>query len=503
MSLRRSVAANFAASGWMALMSLAFVPLYVRYLGIESYALIGFFATLQVWLSLLDMGFSATLNREMARFSIDPQSLQQIHDLLRSMEIICFGLACLLALLVAGAAPLIATHWLNAQALPSDTVAMAIGTMGVVIAAQWLGNFYRSGLLGLQRQLWLSGTMVLTSTLRAAGSVALLAFVSPTIGAFFLFQFAVSAAETLLAGWHLRRCLPHPPAKPRFSMPALRRVWRFAAGLSVGALLATLLTQLDKILLAKLLPLDQFGYFMLMITVAGALSVFTMPIHNVAYPRFAEVVASGDETAMTSEYHKFAQLLAVSVLPAGLMLSFFSTEIIFLWTGDRGTTQAVAPILSVWVVGTVLNALMLVPYMAQLAHGWTKLSVAANTVAVVIMVPSLLLLVPRHGALAAAWIWVSLNGAYVVLTIPLMHSRILQREKWKWYSQDVLVPLAAGSAAAFALKSLFAGHLGVLPLGHLISGGLLVMLVVGLFTELGRNATVSVVRQMARRWADG
>lgn len=498
MSLKRSVAANFLASGWMALMGLAFVPLYVRYLGIESYALIGFFATLQVWLALLDMGFSATLNREMARFSVDSQSPQQIRDLLRSMEIICFGLSCLLAVLVAGAAPMIATHWLNAQVLPSDTVARAISIMGVVIAAQWLGTFYRSGLLGLQRQLWLSGTMVVTSTLRAVGSVALLAFVSPTISAFFLFQFAVSAVETLVAGWYLRRCLPPPPAKPRFSTSALRRVWRFAAGLSVGALLATLLTQLDKILLAKLLPLDQFGYFMLMTTVAGALSIFTAPIHNVAYPRFAEVVASGDETAMTSEYHKFAQLLAVSVMPVGLMLSFFSTEIIFLWTGDPIATQAVAPILSVWVIGTMLNALMHVPYMAQLAHGWTKLAVVANIVAVVIMVPAILLLVPRHGAMAAAWIWVMINGAYVLFGVPVMHARILKGEKWNWYARDVLAPLAAASVAALALKALFADHRGLTTVTHLVAGGLFVILMASLFTQLGRHATVSVARQLFR-----
>ena len=54
MSLQRNVAANYLASGWAALMGLAFVPWYVRYLGIESYGLIGVFGTMQVWLALLD-----------------------------------------------------------------------------------------------------------------------------------------------------------------------------------------------------------------------------------------------------------------------------------------------------------------------------------------------------------------------------------------------------------------------------------------------------------------
>jgi hypothetical protein len=47
-------------------MSLAFVPLYIKYLGIEAYGLIGIFVMLQAWLTLLDMG---ALGREMARFT--------------------------------------------------------------------------------------------------------------------------------------------------------------------------------------------------------------------------------------------------------------------------------------------------------------------------------------------------------------------------------------------------------------------------------------------------
>ena len=47
-------------------MSLAFVPLYVRYLGIEAYGLIGIFAMLQTYIALLDAGITPTLSRELA-----------------------------------------------------------------------------------------------------------------------------------------------------------------------------------------------------------------------------------------------------------------------------------------------------------------------------------------------------------------------------------------------------------------------------------------------------
>lgn len=45
--LQVNLASNFAGKAWTALMSLAFLLVYVRYLGIEAYGLVGFFATLQ------------------------------------------------------------------------------------------------------------------------------------------------------------------------------------------------------------------------------------------------------------------------------------------------------------------------------------------------------------------------------------------------------------------------------------------------------------------------
>ena len=45
--LKKNIAANFAGSVWQALMGLIFIPIYIKFMGIEAWGLIGFFATLQ------------------------------------------------------------------------------------------------------------------------------------------------------------------------------------------------------------------------------------------------------------------------------------------------------------------------------------------------------------------------------------------------------------------------------------------------------------------------
>jgi O-antigen/teichoic acid export membrane protein len=78
--LKRNVIANYLGQGWPALMGLAFIPLYIRYLGVEAWGLVGFMSMMQAWLTLLDMGLTPTLSREMARFKADVHSSRQTNE---------------------------------------------------------------------------------------------------------------------------------------------------------------------------------------------------------------------------------------------------------------------------------------------------------------------------------------------------------------------------------------------------------------------------------------
>src|SRR5689334_162946 len=98
-------------------MGFIFVPSYVSYLGVESYGLIGLFATLQAWFLVLDLGLAPTLSREMARLRGGATTPQHIRDLLRSIELFYFVVAVLIAIVVFFSAALLARHWLKVETL--------------------------------------------------------------------------------------------------------------------------------------------------------------------------------------------------------------------------------------------------------------------------------------------------------------------------------------------------------------------------------------------------
>jgi len=448
MSLKRNVLANYIGQGWAALMSIAFVPLYIKYLGIEAYGLIGIFVMLQAWLSLLDLGMKPALMREMARFTGGGLDVQSVWNLLRSIEIIAIGMAVLIGIGIWMASDWLATSWVQPDQMPIDIVVKAFSLMGLVIALRFIENIYTNSVAGLQRQVLQNAVTSIMATLRGLGAVGVLVWVSPTIEAFFVWQGLISLIAVLVFIGVVYYILPSPPHAARFAVSALRNIWRFAAGMLSITLLVLLLTQVDKILLSRLLTLEAFGYYALAAAVAGGLYVMTSPIGAAFYPRFTELVTRQDESILREAYHLGAQMVTVLMGSATLILIVFADRVLLLWTADPVLTEKVAPIMMVLALGSFLNGLMWMPYQMQLAHGWTSLTIRINTVAVVLLVPAILWLVPIYGAIAAAWTWVALNAGYLVFGIYFMHRRLLPTEKWHWYGQDIMIPLGAAIAAS-------------------------------------------------------
>lgn len=461
MTLKANIAANYLGQGWRALMSLAFVPLFIKYLGIEAYGVIALFVTLQAWLGLLDLGLRPVLSREMARFTGGAHDAQSIADLLRSIETIAACIAIAFAMILYVGSGWLADDWVRADKLPKAAVAHAFALMGVVAALQFIESLYTGAMSGLQRQVLQNTIASFVATLRAAGAVAILVWVSPTLQAFFLWQGIVSLIAVALFAGGLYRVLPAPARRARFSWPALSAMRTYAGGMIGITLLSLLLTQIDKLLLSRQLQLDAFAHYMLAGLVAGSMALLATPVGSAIYPRFTELVAREDGTSLRRAFHQGAQVSSVLLGAAGCLLIFFGDRLLLHWTQDAALAREVAPLLAVIAIGTMFNGLMSLPYLLQLAHGWTLLSIIINCVAVAILVPAILWVVPIKGAMGAAAIWATLNVAYVLIGAHFMFARLLQEEKWAWYTQDVALPIGAAALAAFALRALMPNDLSL------------------------------------------
>ena len=378
--LKRNLIANYFGQGWSALMGFAFVPYYIKYLGIEAYGMIGVFAVMQVWLSLLDMGMSAALNREFARFSGNAQDANYIKDLLRSMEVLAVCMGGLVAVIIFAASGWIATRWISTDNLTAESVTRSISMIGMVIGLRFTEGVYRSTLIGLQRQVLYNVVSSSMATLRGAGAIVALVFVGPTLEVFFLWQFIMSVLTLGILLVSVYFLLPETNRRPKFSKDALWHIKTFAGGFLGLTILNIILTQIDKVLLIKLISLSEFGYYTLAVTVTGALNILNGAAVQAFYPRLCELHARGEDAEFADTYHRGAQLVTVLFGSAVIILILRSSLILQLWTQDADLVERVAPLISILAFGNLLNGLMWIPFQAQLAVGWISLMMRTNLV---------------------------------------------------------------------------------------------------------------------------
>ena len=450
-TVTQNIIANYAGRAWSGLISLVFVPLYIKFLGIEAYGLIGIYLSLMALLSILDMGLSATLSRELARLSASRGTGQEARNLVRTMELVYWGIGIVIGGGIYALAPLIARYWVNVQESSVGTIEKAVTIMGFVAAFEWPVSLYSGGLMGLQRQVLLNGVRAGMATVQSVGAVLILWLVSPTIIAYFQWQILISTLQTVLLAVSLWSTLPESDGRSAFRMDLLKKNWRFAAGMTGISVMVAILTQLDKIILSKLLTLEMFGYYVLAFSVAGALTHLVNPIFSAMFPRFSQLVVEKREEELSLLYHKGCRLLSAIVVPVALTLALFSREILAIWIGNISMANQTYLLLSLILIGTTLNAIMTLPYTLQLAYGWTNLSFYKNLIAVLLLVPSLIWMTMHYGGTGAAIVWIVLNAGYFLVEIPLMHARLLKKEMWRWYGIDVGLPIAG--AACIGLLS--------------------------------------------------
>lgn len=439
MSLKRNILASYLGQTYATLVAIVMVPMYIRYMGAEAYGLVGFFAMLQAWFQLLDMGLTPTMARETARYQGGAVDALTLRRLLRSLEGVFLAVAFLGGLAMVLAANFIATHWLKVEQLPLGEVERAISLIAVIVALRWVSGLYRGAINGFERMAWLSGLNIIGASARFILVIPFFIYVGTSPSEFFTYQLVIAALETIVLVLKTYQLMPRIEKSGQipWQWEPLRSVLKFSLSIAFTSSVWVLVTQTDKLILSKLLPLKEYAYFTLAVLVASGISIATGPISSALVPRLTKLWAERDETGFIRLYCNATQLVAVIAIPAALMLSFYAEPILWAWTGDVTISQRAAPVLSLYALGNGILALGAFPYFLQYAKGDLRLHVMGNLLFVALLIPTVIWATQRYGVQGAGYAWLIANTLYFIIWIPVVHSRLLKGRHLSWLLRDV------------------------------------------------------------------
>jgi len=440
MQLARNMAVAMANSVVVVLINLIALPFYLRFLGMEAYGLIGFYATLQTVFQVFDLGLAPTVSREIAHGAETGQQRRSA-SLLRTLGIVYTGVAVMIAVIVAFVAPWISTHWLQAEALPATTVTQAVTLMGVNLACRWPISLYHGGLIGAHRLARSAATSMTVNICAAVATIAVLAWGVRSIQAFFVVQAVFGLLQVIVLRVLARRAVGECDAPYDFG--DLRRVWNFSAWMGGVAIAGLLVSQFDKVVLSRLVSLESFAHYMLAALLVSGLQILTMPAFNTLYPKFSALIARGDMVALEYLYDAAAKLFATALFALAFGVVFQTGPLVTLWLGDPGIAAEIAPVAAWLAVGSALNGVMYFPYSLQLASGQPKLAFAIAVGLLITIIPAVLLLATRFGILGGALGWAATNMLYVVVGTWLTGRRVTAFAGVSWLLRNVCIPVLA------------------------------------------------------------
>ena len=456
MSLKHNILASYVSQIYVTLIGIVILPLYIKYMGAEAYGLVGFFAMLQAWFMLLDMGLTPTMARETARFHGGATDALSYRRLVRALEEVFLLVALVGGIVMFAASDYIAHDWLQASRLPQVEVQTALQLMAIIIALRWMGGLYRGAISGAERLVWLGGYNSIIATLRFVAVLPILMFVGVTPTIFFSYQLTIAVIELAVLMFYAYQLLPAIPKGQQllWEWAPLKPVLKFSLTIAFTSSVWVLVTQTDKLVLSKILPLAEYGYFTLAVLVAGGVMIVSGPISGAIMPRMTRLQAAGDEAGLIQLYRNATQLVAVIAVPATLVLAFFSDQVLWAWTGDVLLVNKTAPVLTLYAIGSGILALSAFPYYLQYAKGDLKLHLIGSFLFVLLLIPTLIWATWQFGMVGAGWAWLAANLAYFTFWVPLVHHRFARGLHWSWLSVDVTITSAPAIFAAALARDL-------------------------------------------------
>lgn len=485
-SLKKNIVFNYIGQFYVAFIGVLILPLYLRYLGAEAYGLVGFFTLLQSWMQLLDIGVSPTLGREIAHFKSVKNKAVQLRSVVRSLETIFACIACLTTLSVFLSREWLAKEWLTIHELDLQLVASCIGLMALMIGIRWLASLHRSGINAFEQQVWMNVVDILLVTLRFPGSLLLIVWSNSDLLLFFSYQLALIILEQLLISLKFYSLLPQvKQAISCFSIAEVKRIAPFALGIAYTGGIWIFVTQLDKLLLSKILSLAEYGYFTLIAIISGGVMLLSGPISKAILPRMTSLLAQGMESEMLSLYRKSTRFVVCIVAPVTLVLAFFPKEVVYIWTGDAKAADWTTPILPMFILGNGLLAIGAFQYYLQYAHGKLRQHVIYNTASALVSIPLITYAALNHGPIGVAWAWLFFRLFSLIVWTPYVHHVFAPGLHKDWILKDVLSPIMSSVVVLVFLFSILQQSF---PIGRfegflVISGVTLLTIVIAFFTS--------------------
>ena len=424
---------NLSGQGVLLLLGLLAVRFIFKQLGADAFGLILFAQTAAVvMVALFDLGISATITREVATRLAGERGY--VIDLLRTATLIYWSAYLLLVVGLIVVTPALVTHWIHLKTIDVGTATQVMRILGCGALLTLPRSLYASLFRGMQEMAYNNLIEAGALAMQQLGIIAILAWAGARwqmtgVALWFGASYALSLVAYIVAA---RRFVPGRALMPGYSAAVLQRNLGYGGQMMSNSALAIVHSQLDKVLVSKLMPIGTLGTYGFAATLVAGMARVTSSIVQAAFPSFSGLHARLERGGLIRQYQRVHELTVVATAPLFAALAFAGAPVL-TYVFDAAIARALMAPLILLCLGSYMNATLSAPYTLSVAMGRPQIAVRQNVLALFVVVPVAVALVIRFGIVGAGASWVVYHLFAYAYGLPRICRECIHQPVLSWY----------------------------------------------------------------------
>lgn len=402
------ILSNYIGKFWNIFSVFLLVPVYIYYLGLENYGIIGFYAVVLGIISFADAGMSSAITRE---FALNEKSSLKYH-VLRKIELIYWVIIILIFFVIFFFSDILASKWLTADYIEFSDLNNYIILIGVSSGFQLISSIYFGALFGLGEQIKANVYQIIWTTCRVLFVVILFEVLGSNLYVFLIWQILCNVLYIILLRWQVVKELKKKDgiAPIPFNHPIPERILIYIGGMAIVSIIAAINMQSDKLIISYFFSLKIFSVYTLASILSQIPIMISAPLAGFVFPLLSRFSQSINE--FNQIFRAFTTLLYLIIFSMSFLIFFYPLEIFTLWSGqtlENSLNDDLSFLIKILTLGSILLAMQFPFYYTLLAHSKTKYTVYQGMFQILIGLPLLVFLVKYYGIKYAGISWLFIN----------------------------------------------------------------------------------------------
>lgn len=343
------------------LVSLIFLPIYVRLLGLEIFGAITTILALQTLALFLDLGSATFVGREVAVVTgrnVDNRGdLRKLFWECQLIIVLAYGLLLIIAL---GTSLLIQSNIPTFIIGSTVILCWLLVVQNIAYSCLINGGFIRSASL-------LQPVALLTRSLITALA---LFYIGPNLIVFLSAQILVALISTIATIYFLKGVLGPLNARKTVKPKQMFFLLSQLTPLALAGLAAAFAGQVDKLLISAMRSPEAVGPYFLAFTFAAVpIAILSGPIAQFFQPRLIGSIAAREHNRSIAVSKNLARAISYATIPISISLSIFTLEWCEMWIRDVAVAERVSHYASILLLGSIIGSFGYPPNIMLLSKG--------------------------------------------------------------------------------------------------------------------------------------